>query len=184
MKYLHTIFAVLILSAITILPAQALPVISGSIGFSGAMAPEDNGGNAVNLGAATQLNLTDVYVSQVPTGAFATEGVNKFDAVSMSLFTLGGSADPLWTTGGFTFELLNSTVNAQNDTFINVSGNGILRHANYEDTYGSWYLSGNPLGEGNFNFSAGSVPAPAALGLIGLGLLGFSASRRIKKKSQ
>ena len=185
MKFIKILFTTAMLGLFSALPAQALPLISGTIGLSGSMTPQDSSGVTTSLGSAAQLSLFGAFVSQDPTGSFAApiigSAVSKFDTVTTSNpLILGGGADPLWEVGGFRFNLLSSTVNTQNDTYINVSGYGVLSHDGYQDTYGSWHLSGNPLGAG-FNFSAGSVPAPAALGLIGLGLIGFSLGRRVKK---
>jgi hypothetical protein len=60
----------------------------------------------------------------------------------------------LWSVGGFTFDLLSSTIVTQNAAFLRVTGTGIVSGNGFEPTAMGWSFSiANPGGEPRTTFS-------------------------------
>ncbi|MEW5756203.1 MAG: PEP-CTERM sorting domain-containing protein [Pseudomonadota bacterium] len=85
--------------------------------------------------------------------------------------------NPLWAVGGFSFRLDSVSVSYRDSTNLVLKGSGILSGAGFDDTKGSWSMSIDDTRSG-FAFSSGTVPAPAPLALLGLGLLAMAGMRR------
>lgn len=155
--------------------------IDGDITFSGDF--DTMGGT---LGTTTGIDfLGDDFTVDDATGDFASAGIGAGSVGFFQDFVFNplnpATTDPLWSIGGFDFALEAVSIVFQSDMFLVLSGTGTLSSAGFDDTFGTWNLSGNAAGS-LFNFSSGStsegIPAPATLLLIGLGLAGFAASRR------
>lgn len=97
------------------------------------------------------------------------------------------------TNGGstLTFDLSSLVVTLQNSNFLNMMGTGTLSIAGFDPTPGTWNFSGQSSNgtsaTATFSWSAGSaattVPEPAALWLLGLGLLATGVARARKNKA-
>jgi len=152
-------------------PASAALII-GDITMSGDFAP--TGGT--NLSDATGIDfLGDDFNVDGANGDFAaviglTGSIQDFQFNPLA----PSPVDPLWSVGGFTFVLDAISVDFQNESFLLLSGTGVLTGVGFDDTSGIWNLSGNSAGA-LFNFSAGStlVPVPGSLLLFG-SALGFA----------
>lgn len=150
--------------------------INGTIAIEGGADLDSN-----NLNIATRVdnwilpNVTSV------SGDF-TSTVSAGDAVAMSdpwTFTSGQAA--LWTVGGFTFDLVTSTIVQQSSGFLLVTGQGSASGNGFDPTTGTFRFSTQePDAVGIFSFSA-SVGVPdggATAMLLGLGVLGMATLRR------
>lgn len=152
-------------------PASAALII-GDISMSGDFAP--TGGT--NLSDATGIDfLGDDFTVNGANGDFAglagmTGSIQDFQFNPLA----PSPVDPLWSVGGFTFALDAISIDFQNESFLLLSGTGVIAGAGFDDTSGIWNLSGNSAGA-LFNFSAGStfVPVPGSLLLFG-SALGFA----------
>jgi VPDSG-CTERM motif len=86
----------------------------------------------------------------------------------------------LWSVGGFTFDLLSSTIVTQIPNFLNVEGIGIIHGPGFDDTTGHFQLTvtGNDT---RFGFAALTRAVPdggSAVALLGLALIGIEVLRR------
>jgi hypothetical protein len=90
----------------------------------------------------------------------------------------------LWSVGGFTFDLLSSTIVTQNSNFLNISGTGIVSGNGLDATAMEWSFStqnANGRPKTIFSFSADGVSVPdggSAVALLGIALTGIEALRR------
>ncbi len=98
---------------------------------------------------------------------------------------------PLWTIGGFSFDLETIVVGPTGPGVdLALSGTGTLMKAGYDNTAYNWAYSGNDIGGGTlqvFSSSAApptSVPEPGSLALLGLGLIGFAATSYKRRRAK
>lgn len=163
---------------------QATP-ITGNISFSGnaQLSP-------ASAGTATEVTKWSGTVVEAGDGAFAgiaTGTAATFTSTPWSFNTAIPMAN-FWQVGGFSFELLSSSIafqlNAGKASFVDVTGVGIVTAAGYTATEGTWnFTTQNPgVGKKNpvFSFSAASaVPdGGATLALLGFALVGVEGLRR------
>ncbi len=161
---------------------QAVP-ITGEINFSGGVTLDNS-----NLATATKVTAwLSPVVGFGNTGDFtaATQG----SAVTFTApwnFNTVVPITPFWTTavGGFTFNLISSSVVMQNSTFLNVTGIGVIKKAGFTDTPGTWSFTiptGGGGGSATFSFAASTAATPeggTALVLLGVGLIAVEGLRR------
>jgi hypothetical protein len=93
----------------------------------------------------------------------------------------------LWSVGGFTFNLLSSTIVTQNASFLSIKGTGIVSGNGFEPTAMDWAFTTQSSGGRSrqfFSFSAnGAVPdGGSAVALLGLALTGIEIFRRKVKR--
>jgi hypothetical protein len=172
---------------------QANPIV-GNIGFGG----------AVTYDTASAGNATEVTSWINPTVQSVTHNVgSSFNLVNVGMsvvfnpttwiFNSGAGINPFWSVGGFTFQLLSSSVQSQGGVYpvgyVTVTGIGIISGNGYDPTYMSWsFTSQDPVAGNNpdqWTFSASQaslnvVPdGGATVMLLGLALSGVAL---LKKK--
>lgn len=181
----------------TISPLAALGILGFGLLNGDAQAAKITG--TIDLGGSAQLNVstlgtatavTDWFNTTVQdaTGDFAANGVVALDPVAFSkpwtFLPAPGAQLALWTVDGFVFDLYSSTVVTQNATLLYIIGSGVVKHASFEDTEGSWAFTinntnGGPKARFAFSGSAASVPdGGATVALLGFALGSVSFLRR------
>jgi VPDSG-CTERM motif len=86
----------------------------------------------------------------------------------------------LWSVGGFTFDLLTSTIVTQLPNFLNIEATGVIHGAGFDDTPGTFRIAVTGRGI-RFGFAALTQAVPdggSAVALLGLALIGIEAVRR------
>lgn len=178
--------------------AQAAPLSSDSaITFIGSVNLSPAGSHAGNATGVTawysafsamfspQVGGVDGdFVGFVAPGAFAS-----FAGATPWSFNSGPLA-AFWAVGGFTFDLISSSINNQTATSVSVSGTGTISGNGFDPTEGTWEFTTQNPGTGSparFTFSAatGAVPeGGATLVLLGVALTGIEVLRRkVKAKA-
>lgn len=130
----------------------------------------------------TNPKPTVVNIDHLVTGVYdGLEGaMANFTNLNLSAVT----PYPLWEVFGFTFDVTGVTLNTYTATgdIFDLAGTGIMGGNMYDDTAGTWFITGQGVNQ-QVSFSSTAVPAPAGAALLGLGLLGFGFARRNKKAS-
>ena len=90
----------------------------------------------------------------------------------------------LWSVGGFTFDLLSSTIITQNPFVLAITGTGIVSGNGFDATQMDWAFTTQSSGGRThlvFSFSANGTAVPdggAAVALLGIALTGVEVLRR------
>ena len=164
--------------------AQAT-AIQGNINFAGGVQFDTN-----SLATATQVTTWfDVFnnagfTSVAPGGTGNFAGILPGTQATMAqpwIFTPSTATPGLWSVGGFTFDLLTSTVVTQNVNFLTITGSGIVSGNGFAPTNMDWSFStqssnGRPRVKFSFSADANAVPdggttvmlLGAALGALGM----------------
>jgi len=163
---------------------MAVP-ITGNIAFTGLSTVS---GEVVTFnGNSATVALAD--------GTFATEGVIAGNIATFNSLDYSDpftAVTPLWTVGGFSFDLETVVVGPTGPGVdLALSGTGTLMRAGYDNTTYNWAYSGNSIGGGTLQvFSSASappltsVPEPGSLALLGLGLVGFAVTGYKRRRTQ
>jgi hypothetical protein len=197
MKLSKTVLAVLTLGLLSCglfsQQAQAAP-ITGDIQFAGEVQFDTN-----SLATATRVvTWFDVFhnagFSSVTsaTGSFA--GIAPGTQATMGqpwIFNPSTPTPGLWSVGGFTFDLLSSTILVQNSKNLSIEGTGIVSGNGFDPTAMDWSFTTQSSGgrtRTTFSFSANGVAVGvpdggSAVALLGIALTGIEVLRRRLKRN-
>jgi len=183
------ILTLLTVSALT-LGAHAVQ-ITGTIDFAG-QAYFDT----TSLATATSVVNFKIDANSANNTAMVTDATGDFSSIAAgttasfpNVYTFNPSSPvtPLWTVGGFTFDLTSSTIVNQNAFSLVVRGIGTLSGNGFEATPGAWILSsGAAMGQNqtSFSFQANTTAVPtvpdggSTVALLGAVLVGMVAFRQ------
>ena len=162
------------------LSAQATQ-ISGAIDFAGEVSFD-----TTSLKTATMVTQWHMAVVSGTSGDFSSVALNSNVAfVTPYVFNPPTAYASLWSVGGFTFELVSSSIDLQTNKFLNVSGQGFVTGNGFDRTPGTWTFTSNRSNGGTsrqFSFAANStaVPTPdsgSTVALLGVALITVGALR-------
>jgi len=167
----------------------ALP-ITGQLQMIGASYLLDAQGNTTSdATSAVAIDFTpNKFITTSADGSFAGLANQVGTIQDLDFGSFAGSVADFWTIDIFSFKLtdvLASSMNTSNSSFLSLEGSGIVSAAGFEDTVASWSFTGNSSGGGSlFGWSATSnvadVPEPGILALLSLGLITIAVRRKIK----
>jgi hypothetical protein len=166
--------------------AQAT-AINGDIQFAGTVKL-----NTKSLATAhSVVTWFDVFhhagFSSVTSGTGDFAGIAPGTSASMPNVWIFGPSTPtpgFWSVGGFTFNLLSSTVVTQNASTLVIEGIGIVSGNGFDPTAMDWMFTTQSSGgrtRTQFSFSANGLALPdggSAVALLGLALTGLELLRR------
>jgi hypothetical protein len=169
--------------------------IACTLGFAGEQAKAAQINGLLNIEGTATFDTTSLgsASSVVSFDAVTVGGGNTGDFLAVAPGTAVAMASPyvfnpststplLWSVGGFTFSLTASSVDFQTNTFLAISGTGIILGGGFDPTPGVWaFTSQAPDGMSHptFTFSAGTVAVPSVpeggmtVALLGAGLIGL-----------
>ena len=174
----------LISCAFCVQQAQAVPLpITGAITFAGGVTLDTDTVNTASQVTSWLDENGDLPTVQSASGSFAgLDGQTATFAFPWSFNS--GPIAAFWTVGGFTFNLIASTIISQmGDGFLAVSGTGTISGNGYATTTGvTWnFTVQDDASNGVFSFSGGSEAIPdggPTVALLGLALAGIEGIRR------
>lgn len=181
MKKLNKILLAISLFALSGIASAA--IITGSIQFDGGYTTDTGDKNTATV--FTFLNPIDVTAASgsfaALSGGTVTYGVLDINAIPVS---------PLWSATvasvDYSFDLNNIV-----DDVISVFSGGATTRTIFgtgtftigaDTQYGDWLFTTQGGGSnGTFSFSASQVPEPGIALLLGVGLIGFSVARKLRR---
>ena len=174
----------LISCALCVQQAQAVPLpVTGAITFAGGVTLNSGSVNTASQVLTWLDESGDMPTVQSGSGSFA----GLVGATVTFAFPWSFNSGPIaafWTVGGFTFNLIASTIISQmGDGFLAVSGTGTISGNGYATTTGvTWnFTVQDDASNGVFSFSGGSEAIPdggPTVALLGLALAGIEGIRR------
>jgi hypothetical protein len=188
MKLSKTILAVLATGALSCAlfsqQAQAT-TINGDIQFAGSAQFDTNS----LLTATTVVSWINAHTEAGNTGDFSGILINTPVTMGASwIFSPSTPTPGLWSVGGFTFDLLSSTVVMQTASTLAIEGAGIVSGNGFDPTAMDWSFTTQSSGgrtRTTFSFSANGVAVPdggATVMLLGAALGSLGMARRFLKK--
>jgi hypothetical protein len=173
--------------------------INGTIDFAGSVRFNSSAlQTATHLQDATQVaQWRDVFGNLGFSNVAATSG--DFSGIALGtqatmatpwIFSPSTATPGLWSVGGFTFDLLSSTVVMQTATFLNITGTGFISGNGFTSTAATWAFTVQNAGGSHdfFSFSANSATQGVPDGgstvmLLGVALGALAMARRRYLKS-
>jgi len=183
-KTLLAVLATGVLSCAVFSQQAQATSINGDIQFAGETHFDTN-----SLATATRVvTWFDVFhnagFSSVTSGTGDFAGIASGTQATMAqpwIFNPSTATPGLWSVGGFSFDLLTSTIVTQNAQFLTITGTGIVSGNGFDPTNMDWSFTTQSAGGHtriNFSFSANGVAVPdggttvmllgAALGVLGM----------------
>ncbi len=188
MKLTSSIGAGLI--AIVLTTAAQAAFISGNVNFLGGAVLQDTGG-ATTTNLSSAAGVKSWVAPRVLDGSGSFAGLAANTPVTFTapwVFNPSTAVTPLWSVGGFTFNLASSFIAVQNNGFLSIGGTGTVSGpAGFEPTAGTWFFStqGTASDDQTFSWSSSTtangrrVPdGGKTLALLGTALLGLQGLRR------
>ena len=160
--------------------AQASPIITGDITFGGVVTFD-----STHLNLAKEVTAWNLAIVTSDSGSFGS--IPVLSSVSLAtpwIFNPSTATMPLWSVGGFTFDLTSSTIVSQSTTFLNITGVGTLSAAGFTTTPGKWSFTVSNAGgrpQTTFGFTSDTSAVPdggATAALLGIALTGVEVFRR------
>jgi hypothetical protein len=180
-KTLLAVLATGLLSCALFSQQAEATAINGNIQFAGTAQFNTN-----SLATASQVVAwINPHVEAGNTGDFSGIAVNT--PVTMAtpwIFNPSTPTPGLWSVGGFTFDLLSSTIVTQNAGLLAITGTGIVRGNGFDPTAMDWSFTTQSSGgrtRAVFSFSANGAAVPdggSAVALLGIALTGIEVLRR------
>ena len=187
MKLTSSIGAGLIAIALT--TAAQAAFISGNVNFLGGAVLQDSGG-ATTTTLSSAAGVKSWVAPRVLDGSGSFSGLVANTPVTFTapwVFNPSTAVTPLWSVGGFTFNLASSFIAVQTAGFLSIGGTGTVSGPGFEATPGTWFFStqGTASDDQTFSWSsstganASRVPdGGKTLALLGTALLGLQGMRR------
>lgn len=180
-KTILAVIAVGLLSSGLFCQQAQAATITGDITFGGVVTFD-----TTSLSLAKQVSTWNLAIVTSDSGDFSSIPVLSSVTISPWIFNPSTPTSPLWSVGGFSFDLISSTIVTQTNFFLNVTGIGTLSGAGFDTTPGTWsFTVSNALGgtHSTFGFqsdtAAGLVPdGGTTAALLGLALAGIELLRR------
>lgn len=167
----------LVMLAVMSAPAFAVSIV-GTISVSGSGSA--TGGTGLATATAIDFNPQSVSVN----AGQATDDFSGITSLTMSDFTFSPFVSPtqLWVSVGgstiFTFVMDTLAIDLQTASVLALSGSGTASATGFDDTNGTWSVTGNSAGT-TFSWSSSTaVPVPAAFWLFGSAVVGLAAVSR------
>ena len=162
--------------------------INGNINFAGSVQFDKT-----SLATATRVNTWfDVFhnagfsnVTGGGTGDFAGIAPGTQAAMHPWIFNPSTPTPGLWSVGGFTFDLLTSTVLDQTKTVLTIEGSGIVSGNGFDPSPMTWMFTSQNAGGRKmveFSFSANSNSVPDGGSTVALLALGLTCVWMIRRK--
>jgi VPDSG-CTERM motif len=181
MKPLLATLSALVVASGLALSAQA-GQINGDIDFAGEVTFD-----TTSLSTATMVTAWHMAIVSGTSGDFGSvaDGTHV-TFVTPYVFNPPTAYASLWTVGGFTFELVNSSIDLQTNKFLNISGSGFVSGNGFDRTPGTWSFQSNQSNGGTsqqFSFAANSTAIPgvpdsgSTVALLGVAFMTVSMLR-------